>query len=79
MSESQSQKARKKLDERTWTVTEVAAQERALEMRVSEAARELDRVKAWHRAELRALRKFRKAKITHASRIVPTPTTTEAG
>jgi len=46
-------------------------QERALEARVGEAKEELDRVKNWHRAELAALRKFRKAKITHAAQIVP--------
>jgi hypothetical protein len=55
----------------TWTVAEVTKQERALETRVSDAAREFDRVKKWYRAELQALRKFRKAKITHAAQIVP--------
>jgi hypothetical protein len=60
----------KRPDTRTWTPEEVAKQERALEMRVSNAARELDRVKAWHRAELAELRKFRKAKITKAAQIV---------
>lgn len=64
---------RKPPDTRTWTAAEVTKQERALEMRVSDAARELDRVKAWHRAALTALRKFRKAKITNAAQIVPTP------
>lgn len=58
-------------DTRTWTAEEVATQERALEARVSQAAKELDRVKVWHRAELAALRKFRKAKITKAAQIIP--------
>jgi len=57
-------------DTRTWTPEEVARQEQALEVRVGEASQELDRVKAWHRAELAALRKFRRAKIKHASQIV---------
>lgn len=68
--------SRRKPETRTWTVEEVARQERALEMSVSNAARELDRVKAWHRAELTALRKFRKAKITNAAQIVPGPVVT---
>jgi len=60
----------KRPDTRTWTPEEVARQERALEMRVSDAAREVDRVKALHHTELAALRKFRKAKIKKAAQIV---------
>lgn len=60
-------------DTRTWTVEEVATQERALELRVSNAAREFDEARKWHRAELMALRKFRKAKITNAAQIVSGP------
>lgn len=52
---------------------EVAKQERALEARVSESQQELDRVKKWHQDKLRALRKFRKAKVTHADQIIPSP------
>ena len=58
-------------DTRTWTTEEVVRQERVLEARVGEAQEELDQAKARHRTELAALRKFRKAKITHASQIVP--------
>lgn len=61
---------RSKPDARTWTAQEVATQERVLEARVSIAAKEMDRVKAWHRAELAALRKFRRAKVTKAAQIV---------
>lgn len=63
----------KKSDTRTWTVAQVASQERELEFKVSEAQRELDRVKKWHQAALRDLRKFRKAKVTHAAQIVSGP------
>lgn len=63
----------KKPDTRTWTTAQIASQERALEFNVSEAQRELDRVKNWHQAALRELRKFRKAKATHAAQIVPEP------
>lgn len=66
--------AKTKESPRTWTTAEVAKQERALEIRVSDAARELDRVKKWHQDELLALRKFRKAKTTHAAQIVPAST-----
>lgn len=58
-------------DTRTWTPEQVALDERVLERRVASAKAELDRVKAWHRTELAALRKFRKAKIRYASRIIP--------
>lgn len=63
-------RTRKSPDTRTWTEAEVATQERVLEMRVSDAARELDRVRELHRAEIAALRKFRKAKIKNAAQIV---------
>jgi hypothetical protein len=59
-----------KLKEKTWTAYEVRQQERDLERRVANAARELGLVKAWYRAELTALRKFRKAKVTQAARII---------
>jgi len=61
---------RKKPDTRTWTAREVAMQECALQARVSVAAKEMAQVKARHRAELAALRKFRRAKIAHADQIV---------
>jgi adenylosuccinate lyase len=69
-------KSKTKEPPQTWTPEQVARQERALEARVSEAQRELDRVKKWHQAELRELRKFRKAKVTHAAQIVPSPAVT---
>jgi transposase len=62
---------REKPPARTWTPEDVTRQERALEARVGAAEREFRRVQEWRRAELLALRKFRKNKIKYADRIMP--------